>query len=304
MKQTIRSAMARLVAALPSGVLTDRAFQPLYAARGYHVVPRHFYHPVPDPDVVADADFAAPTQMAGIDLNLDAQRALIESEAFAAHAAEFEVEEAAMNARRGRVSGFTGLDGRVLYHMIRQHRPKRIVEIGSGDSTNVAALALARNGDPEARLDAVEPYPDPVFGLDALERVTVHAKRVETIAFDFFSSLGDGDILFIDSSHVVKFKSDVVYEFNEILPRLQPGVFVHVHDIFLPYEYPQAFLERHTYWTEQYLLQSFLQFNAAFEILWSPGIARAHFPDAVTRAWPGFDPAEQQAGSFWMRRVR
>jgi hypothetical protein len=101
----------------------------------------------------------------------------------------------------------------------------------------------------------------------------------------------------------VKAGSDVQYEFLEILPRLAPGVVVHVHDIFFPFDYPKQWLmEKHIFWNEQYLLQAFLMFNSAFEVLLSNSHAAHRRPESLRRAVPAFDPATHRPGSFWMRR--
>jgi hypothetical protein len=111
-------------------------------------------------------------------------------------------------------------------------------------------------------------------------------------------------VLFIDSSHVVQVGGDVTHLFFQVLPRLAPGVVVHLHDIFLPREYPRAWvMEQHRFWTEQYLLQAFLRFNREFEILLSAGWLSAHHPEALAAAIPSWDAERSRPGSFWMRRV-
>lgn len=128
---------------------------------------------------------------------------------------------------------------------------------------------------------------------------------------DLFQSLEANDILFIDSTHVLKIGGDVKYEYLEILPRLQNGVIVHSHDIFFPCEYPKNWtLENHWFWTEQYLLQAFLAFNSAFEILWAGQYMNRKYPDKLT-VFPSCKnlplknlKANQlnSAGSLWIRR--
>jgi hypothetical protein len=125
--------------------------------------------------------------------------------------------------------------------------------------------------------------------------------RVQDAGFGLFQQLAANDILFIDSSHAVRCGGDVNYLFLEVLPRLNPGVIVHIHDIFLPNEFPKDLVKnRHFFWTEQYLLQAFLTFNSEFEILFANAyMANSHnaemqetFPNAL---WLG-------GGSFWIRR--
>ena len=118
---------------------------------------------------------------------------------------------------------------------------------------------------------------------------------------DFFSQLESGDILFIDSSHTVKIGSDVNYLFLEVLPRLRPGVIVHVHDIFLPFEYRRDWvLEEFRFWTEQYLLQSFLTFNSEFEVLMANYYLYHYHQDQLKAVFPNL--SSWIGGSFWLRR--
>jgi len=133
----------------------------------------------------------------------------------------------------------------------------------------VLAAALRENAERDqlpGKIISVDPQPER-FPQNGWSKFVVQVpKAIQDVDLDFFRSLGDGDILFIDSSHVVSLGSDVVREYLEILPRLKPGVLVHVHDIFLPADYPRdAVLNRLWFWSEQYLLQAFLTFNPKFE---------------------------------------
>jgi hypothetical protein len=115
-------------------------------------------------------------------------------------------------------------------------------------------------------------------------------------------ALGENDILFIDSTHVLRIGSDVQYEFLEVLPRLRPGVYVHIHDIFMPAEYPEAWVRReHRFWTEQYLLQAFLCYNGAFEVIWAGSYMHLKHPDELAAAFASYGPG-RHPGSFWIRR--
>lgn len=119
-----------------------------------------------------------------------------------------------------------------------------------------------------------------------------------------FKELGENDILFIDSSHVLKIGSDVQYEYNEILPRLNKGVLIHVHDIFLPLEYPETWVRQsHRFWTEQYLLQAFLAYNSAFKVLWAGHYMHWKYPDLLEKAFRTYNREITGPGSFWMRKI-
>lgn len=129
--------------------------------------------------------------------------------------------------------------------------------------------------------------------------------EVQSVPLSEFEALGENDILFIESSHVLRIGSDVQYEFLEILPRLRPGVLVHVHDVFLPVEYLRRWvMEERRFWNEQYLLQAFLAFNSAFQVVWGGAYMSLRNPDALRSAFPRHDLRNTSPGSFWIRRVR
>src|SRR5262249_6684164 len=130
---------------------------------------------------------------------------------------------------------FGGTDALVLYCMLRHLRPRRVIEVGSGYSTRLAAQAARANGSTE--LVCIDPHPDEVIreGFEGL--TSLITARVEEVSLDVFSELEADDVLFIDSSHVLRIGGDVAFLFLEVLPRLQPGVVVQVHDVFLPHQY-------------------------------------------------------------------
>lgn len=164
---------------------------------------------------------------------------------------------------------FEAGDAEFLYQLIRLKKPRRIVEIGSGNSTLIAMKALARNRelDPEYRCEhtCIEPYEVPW-----LERTgaTILRQRVEDVGLQPFEALGANDLLFIDSSHVIRPQGDVLFEFLQLLPTLARGVIVHIHDIFTPRDYPAKWVvEEVRLWNEQYLLEAFLSGNGEWRVL-------------------------------------
>jgi hypothetical protein len=120
------------------------------------------------------------------------------------------------------------------------------------------------------------------------------------IALEEFAALDAGDVLFVDTTHTVKTGGDVNYLVLEALPALSPGVLVHFHDIFLPWEYPRLWLEKELYWAEQYLLQAFLAFNPRFEVLFAAHHLSRAAPDRLARTVPSFRPGKWP-GAFWLR---
>jgi hypothetical protein len=144
----------------------------------------------------------------------------------------------------------------------------------------------------------IEPYEMP--WLEQLD-VRVIRQRVEEVDQTEFDRLRKNDILFIDSSHIIRPQGDVLKEFLEILPRLAPGVIVHVHDIFSPHDYPMAWLEQPRFWNEQYLLEAFLTHNAEWEVLLAANQLKHEAYDELKRVCPHLHQA-REPGSFYLRR--
>ncbi|OGT90688.1 MAG: hypothetical protein A2286_05555 [Gammaproteobacteria bacterium RIFOXYA12_FULL_61_12] len=303
MKRLLRKLIALAVSRLPKGLLIDIEFFELFQRRGWHVVPNHFYDPIPDTSQLPDRLWERPSEMIGIDQNIEAQAALLEEIAGSG------LKEYAALGAETTASAFAGIDGAMLYSLVRRLKPRRMIEIGSGASTllTLRAMELNRAEDPAAQgeFTAIEPYPSETVRKALRGKGTLIEEKVENLPLALFEALGENDILFIDSSHSVKIGSDVHYEILEILPRLKKGVHIHIHDIFLPYHYPKDWVKgRKIFWTEQYLLQAFLACNRDFEILWSPGSLWQRMPERLAAHFPGYDHERQPAGSFWMRRCR
>lgn len=193
---------------------------------------------------------------------------------------------------------FSSPDAEVLYTVLRLFKPSTIIEVGSGNSTKIMRQAI-NDGELATRLISVDPKPR--SEIDDLVDVC-YRERVESArSTELFHSLTAGDVLFIDSSHQVKTGSDVVYLLLEVLPKLATGVIIHLHDIFLPYDYPKRWVvEKRWAFNEQYLVQAMLIFSDAFDVLWP-----AHFVQR-TRAdfrelFPCWTGAE--ACSLWLQRA-
>ncbi|WP_422771248.1 class I SAM-dependent methyltransferase [Plantactinospora sp. WMMC1484] len=189
-------------------------------------------------------------------------------------------------------------DAAVLHAMLRHHRPARLVEVGSGYSTAVV-LDAADRFLPELRITCVEPHPERLRArLRPGDQVELVQRRVQDVDRSMFGRLGSGDILLIDSTHVAKAGSDVVWLLLHVLPTLNPGVIVHIHDIHWPFEYPERWLREGRDWTEVYLLRAFLTDNAAWQVLFFTSWLWSQHPEVL--------PAELRelpTGAFWMRRV-
>ena len=135
--------------------------------------------------------------------------------------------------------------------------------------------------------------------------IRIIRRRVEECEIDLFTSLDRNDILFIDSSHVIRPQGDVLFEYLEVLPLLKPGVFVHIHDIFTPRDYPHDWVvDRIRLWNEQYLLEAFLSFNTQFRVVGALNFLKYHHPDALGEQFPMIRAAieQREPGSFWIVR--
>ena len=297
--------IGEFIAAVVSRYVHDPRFVDLFRLwekHGFHVTPVHFYQPIPDTQVLPKTLWNRPSELVGVDMNdaipLDLLRHVFpkfrdEYQHFlpkpSGHQNEFHLDNRM----------FDGTDALVAYCMIRNFKPRLIIEVGSGFSSLVLGQAAAKNGS--SRLICIEPYPRDFLrkGVPGLQLLI--EKSVQDIDLEFFSQLESGDVLFIDSSHTVKIGGDVNYLFLEVLPRLKPGVIVHVHDIFLPFDYRRDWvLDEFRFWTEQYLLQAFLMFNTEFEVIMANSYLSHYHKDDLKAAFP--DLASWGGGSFWMRR--
>ena len=185
-------------------------------------------------------------------------------------------------------------DATALYLMIRRYKPRRVIEVGCGNSTRVTRQAII-DGGLSTQITAIDPYPraDIAHLVDRFEQAPL-----EDVDASVFGELEAGDVLFIDSSHQIRISNDVVHLFCRIIPMLPPGVIIHVHDIFLPYEYPKRFFYDCPSWGEQYILHALLQ-GGRYEILWPGYFLQQERADAVA-ALPFL--AGERAQSFWLRK--
>jgi hypothetical protein len=213
--------------------------------------------------------------------------------------------------------GFPELDAFTLFSVVREIKPKRYLEVGSGLSTFYCSLAAAENAKENrpVAIKCIEPYPFPA--LAKIPGIELIQKEVQDVPLSVFQELEAGDILFIDSSHSVRIDGDVPYLFLEVVPALKPGVLVHVHDIPFPFNTPfpaeQWVLGKQDYapywpiyWTEAMLVQSFLAFNSRFEIFLSTPILRHFDEEFLKRVVPFYKTIQAQPNTFsslWFKRL-
>jgi hypothetical protein len=269
----------------------------------------HFYSPIP---AIADLQtresqvFAPPpAQLPGIDLNPDGQIALLR-ELGKYHSQLPFPHDRSPDFRYYYNNNFFGIaDVTYLFCMLRHLRPRRVIEVGSGYSSAAILDTVDRFLPGQTRCTFIEPYPEHLLKVVRVgpdEPFTLVQKMLQDVELGLFDELGAGDLLFIDSSHVSKAGSDVQTLYFEILPRLAPGVYVHIHDIFYPFEYPKNWIYDGRSWNEAYLVRALLQHNDAFEIclfgsyleLFARDQLQSHLPSALK------DPCQ----SLWLRKLK
>lgn len=255
-----------------------RSITALAKAWGYDIVEQGYASPIPDLALLPADVWSRRSPLGGIDFDLDAQIEMLRSKLL-----PFVKEFAAPAEPTADPSEYYlhnymygPVDAEVLYAMVRAHKPRRLIETGSGFSSMVITRALAANADQghECAYEIFDPYPGQAtvaaVAFDMASRPELQRVSATDIPVEHYAGLEAGDILFADTSHAVKPGGEVNYLILDVLPQLRSGVIVHIHDIYLPWEYPRDWFDRFRYyWTEQYLLQAFLSFNPAYEIIFS-----------------------------------
>ncbi len=273
---------------------------------GFHITPRHYYEPVPVVSTLKDEIWDRKTELLGISMNEDYQVSFLknvcpiykeEYDKFGLHQGTDDFPYYVYNGSFGEI------DGDILYCMVRNFKPQKVVEVGSGWSTLLSGHALKKNGMESGKsyeFTAIEPFPRRVLkDSNSIGLTNLITKRLQDVDMGIFMTLEEDDILFLDSTHVVNIDSDVCREFLEILPRLKKGVIIHIHDIFLPYEYPKKWVKELKYfWNEAYLLQAFLMYNSAFEVLWAGNWMKTRYPEDCKKMF-----RSDASQSFWIRKI-
>jgi hypothetical protein len=268
---------------------------------GLFALPGHFYSPIVDPR--SQLQRTSPADL-GIDLNVDRQRERWREMVRLANSMPYPDQRSNAYRYWYHNVGFGYADALTYTAVLLRHRPARVVEVGSGYSSALL-LDTIESALPDTTVTFIEPYADVLRDLmlpiDAT-RATILECFVQDVDLGVFEALRANDIFFIDSSHVAKTGSDVLFELFRVLPRLESGVLIHVHDIFWPFEYPKAWVERENRsWNETYLLRALLTNNPAYEIVfWNDYWAREHTAEA-REGCPRF--VDAAGGSLWLRKV-
>ncbi len=268
---------------------------------GVDILPKHFYSNVPDITRLRRTKaWRKPLDMCGVaGADMDSQAAFLEDlfpPSLTAGLAALDIHNIAVK-ENGQGGGYGTIEADVLHAFIRRHRPERIVQIGCGVSTSIV-LRAAKLADYKPVVECVEPFP-PAFlsaaGQDG--RIELLKTGAEECPREVLTGLAAGDLLFIDSTHTVKAGSEVNRIILDILPRLSPGVFVHFHDIFFPYDYQRTLLsETLFFWTESTLLHAFLTGNAHCKIALSLSMLHYGAPHRIASVIPYYDPQQNDEG--------
>lgn len=268
----------------------------------------HYYQPLINPKKHLSKSLREDRVLKGLDFNIATQLDLLKQFSFNEELKMFPINKKNQTPELQfyyNNNSFESGDAEYFYNIIRFLKPKNIFEIGSGFSTLIAVAALKKNKEEDNMYEpkhiCIEPFEQPW-----LEKTTaiIIRKKVENLELSLFKSLRESDILFIDSSHIIRPQGDVLFEILEILPVLSSGVIIHIHDVFSPKDYPDDWiLKEHRLWNEQYLLEAFLSNNKDFEIIGSLNYLMHNYPEELKKASPILDiQKNREPGSFWIRK--
>jgi hypothetical protein len=298
----VRARAARRPALTPRSSALKRALFRVFLALervGVHVLPRHFYSSIADRGWLARNPelWRRPFSVPAVETDLDGQIAWLQKccspylEEVSGFSFLPRLEALGISFRYGLI------EAQVLHCVVRTHAPPRVVEVGGGASTALIADAVARNvaeDRAETQILTIDPYPSPA--LARLPRVTLLAEPAQTASGAVFEALSAGDLLFIDSTHVVKTGSELSRLYLEVLPSLPPGVIVHIHDIYLPYLSSPWVLSDFWDWQESTLLAALLVDNARLEVLCCQSALHTAAPDRLRVVLPDYRPLPLDGG--------
>lgn len=303
----------RCTKSVAARALCRPSLQNVFEKIGIHLTPVHFYQPLPEFLKLPEYIWSEVDSVAGVEFDAEDMKQLLYrmSDGFRDEYRRFPGGslDSDFNGFYLNNGYFESVDAELLYGLVRLRKPVRIIEIGSGFSTRLMRLAIERNRNEDhsyqGRMTTVDPFASESLELDTPSWAKILRAPIQAIDPRSVESLEEGDMLFIDSSHVVATNSDVVFEFLQLIPRVRPGVLVHVHDIFIPCEYPRRWLrDGRMAWNEQYLLQAFLSFSEAFRVVFAAHWAHINIPDSLAEAVPSYDRTATEPGSFYFERYR
>jgi predicted O-methyltransferase YrrM len=292
-----------LVAKTGIGVPITRKF-------GFQPIRVHYYQPIPEYESVPEDYFQTQQNFPGFGINLDRVTKTLKSLSSYACECEWAENQAEEGVYYTQNLNFGYSSAAILHSMIRASQSKQVVEIGSGFSSLITLEALKKNSPlGDFKFKCIEPFPSKWLAERMSQypnSVDLLSQQAETVDSSVYQELNKNDILFIDSSHVSKLNSDVNFLYMQVLPRLKKGVIIHIHDIYIPYEYPKVHFygQQKIFWNEQYILQAFLTNNKDFEIILPGYYVQNDMKDDFQVAFPNYNPQIYRAtSSFWLRKV-
>jgi predicted O-methyltransferase YrrM len=284
---------------------TDRVSDKIFMLVGILPVLDHYYQPLINPKKHLTKSLRDNRDLKGIDFNTAEQLMLLKEFKYQDELTKFPINKTDRVEFYYTNPSYTYGDAEYLYSIIRHYKPKRIVEIGSGYSTLIVKNAVTKNKSADTSYycqhTCIEPYEQ--AWLETLE-IEVIRKKVEDIDKSFFQKLTENDILFIDSTHIIRPQGDVLFEYLELLPILNPGVLIHIHDILTPKDYLDEWVyDRHYLWNEQYLLEAFLMFNSKFKIIGALNYLSHNYRKEFAEKCPVFAEQGGEPGAFWIKKI-
>lgn len=255
---------------------------------GIQIIPNHYYSSVADINYLEKNKniWAKKSDLPWLGINLDGQVANLRKICIPFQSEYVENQNYITASSEHFGPGFGPIEAQALHGIIRYYRPSRIIEVGSGVSTYCSLKAIEKNNN--GHITCIEPFPSDK--LKSLSQISLIENEVQKVPLETFNSLGNNDLLFIDSSHTVKTGSDVNYLVLEVLPRLKPGVIVHFHDIFLPYDYQIDILRAYLQWSETSLLRAFMVNNDKVEIIFSLSLLHEDKKKDLLNVFPEYNP--------------
>jgi hypothetical protein len=256
-------------------------------------------------DMHLTSDLRIPRLLPGIDFNEKAQLELLKYLTYQSdfnHFVKIDIHKSDFFSFKINNGSFDSGDAEFLFNFIRHVKPSKIIEIGCGMSTKIIQGAIKFNQKDKDGICShicIEPYELP--WLDNFSKIELIRDKVENIDLNLFKDLKSGDLLFIDSSHIIRPQGDVLYEYLQIIPSLQKGVYVHVHDIFSPRDYLDAWIKDQVrFWNEQYLLEALLTESGKFEVVAALNLLKHKYYDNLRKVCP-YLTADREPGSFYFR---
>lgn len=278
-------------------------FQNLKRVLNLDVPPGHFYSPINDLESLEANQNKIWKSNVGLGASINTvpltdQFKFIESKKDLYHSVPFVKTKSADKRYYLENSAFSYFDAYTYYFMLTTYEPKTIIEIGCGFSSALSLDYAEKNG---VSTTFIEPYPEVFKDLNKnlSNPDSFIEDKIQNVSLDVFSGLEERDILFVDTSHISKTNSDVNHIIFNILPRISPGVIIHFHDIFFPFEYPKNWiLKHHRSWNEAYLLRAFLSHNDMYKILFFNDWVQNEYGDWFQEHMPNM--MLNRGGSIWL----